>query len=57
MDQLTHDVRRTNWLNIITECQQRPADVTANNGLQTMASKKKLIIIGSVSFVGKLVNK
>lgn len=29
MDQLTHDVRRTNWLNIITECQQRPADVTA----------------------------
>ena len=33
MDQLTHDVRRTNWLNIITECQQRPADVTAKQWL------------------------
>ena len=27
MDQSTHDVRRANWLNIITECQQRPAGV------------------------------
>ena len=33
MDQLTHNVRRSNWLNIITECQQRPADVTAKQWL------------------------
>ena len=24
MDKSTHDVRRTNWLNIIEQCQQRP---------------------------------
>lgn len=39
MDQSTHDVRRANWLNIITECQQRPAGVSAkqwlaDNGIQ-----------------------
>lgn len=42
MDQLTHDVRRANWFNIITECQQRPAGVTAkqwlaDNGIQEKA--------------------
>ena len=38
MDQSTHDVRWANWLNIITECQQRPAGVSAKqwlaNGIQ-----------------------
>ena len=33
MDQLTHDVRRNSWLNIITECQHRPAGVTAKQWL------------------------
>ncbi len=33
MDQLTHNVRRNSWLNIITECQQRPAGVTAKQWL------------------------
>ena len=33
MDQLTHNVRRTNWQDIITECQQRPANVTAKQWL------------------------
>ena len=33
MDQSTHDVRRANWLNIITECQQRPAGVSAKQWL------------------------
>lgn len=28
MDQSTHDVRRTNWLNIIEQCQQRPENMT-----------------------------
>ena len=42
MDQLTHDVRRANWFNIITECQQRPAGITAkqwlaDNGIQEKA--------------------
>lgn len=39
MDQSTHDVRRANWLNIITECQQRSAGISAkqwltDNGIQ-----------------------
>ena len=25
MDSLTHNVRRANWLNIINQCQERPA--------------------------------
>ena len=29
MDQLTHTVRRSNWINIIRQCQDRPADTTA----------------------------
>ena len=42
MDQSTHDVRRANWLNIITECQQRPVDVSvkqwfADNGVKEKA--------------------
>lgn len=41
MDQLTHNVRRTNWLNIITECQQRPADVTAKQWLADNGIKEK----------------
>lgn len=42
MDQITHDVRRANWLSIITECQQRPMNVTtkqwlADNGINDKA--------------------
>lgn len=29
MDQITHDVRRANWLNIIRQCQNRPEGMTA----------------------------
>lgn len=39
MDQSTHDVRRTNWLNIVNQCQERPVDVSvrqwlADNGIK-----------------------
>jgi hypothetical protein len=33
MDQSTHDVRRENWLNIVNQCQQRPANVTVKQWL------------------------
>lgn len=33
MDQLTHDVRRTNWLDIINQCQKRPDRVTVRKWL------------------------
>ncbi len=33
MDQLTHAVRRPNWINIIQQCQARPADTAARQWL------------------------
>lgn len=33
MDQLTHTVRRSNWINIIQQCQARPAGTTAKQWL------------------------
>ena len=41
MDQSTHDVRRASWLNIITECQQRPAGVSAKQWLADNGVKEK----------------
>ena len=29
MDQITHDVRSSQWLEIITQCQNRPEGTTA----------------------------
>ncbi len=36
MDQSTHDVRRANWLNIVNQCQSRPADMSVKRKRQTM---------------------
>lgn len=33
MDQLTYTVRRSNWINIIRQCQDRPAGTTAKQWL------------------------
>ena len=33
MDLLTHTVRRSNWINIIRQCQDRPAGTTAKQWL------------------------
>ena len=33
MDQLTHTVRRSNWINIIRQCQDRPAALRQSSGL------------------------
>ena len=34
MYSLTHNVRRANWLNIINQCQERPANVTVRQWLK-----------------------
>ena len=34
MDSLTHNVRCANWLNIINQCQERPANVTVRQWLK-----------------------
>lgn len=41
MDQSTHDVRRANWLNIINQCQERPADVSVRQWLADNDIKEK----------------
>ena len=33
MDQLTYTVHRSNWINIIRQCQDRPAGTTAKQWL------------------------
>ena len=41
MDQSTHNVRRANWLNIITACQQRPVNVSVRQWLADNGVKEK----------------
>lgn len=41
MDQSTHDVRRTNWLNIINQCQSRPVDMSVKQWLAENDIKEK----------------
>lgn len=41
MDQSTHDVRRASWLKTITECQQRPVNVSVKQWLADNGVKEK----------------
>jgi len=41
MDQSTHEVRRTNWLNIVNQCQNRPSDMSAKQWLAENDIKEK----------------
>lgn len=41
MDQSTHDIRRANWLNIITQCQERPDGITVKRWLYDNGIKEK----------------
>ncbi len=41
MDQITHSVRRQQWLDIITACQSRPEDTTAKQWLKDNGVKEK----------------
>lgn len=41
MDRSTHDVRRANWFHIITECQQKLANVSVKQWLADNGIKEK----------------
>lgn len=41
MDQSTHDVRRASWLKVISECQQRPVNVSVKQWLADNGVKEK----------------
>lgn len=41
MDQLTHNVRCANWLNIINQCQERLANITIRQWLKDNDIKEK----------------
>lgn len=41
MDQTTHNVRRANWLTIITQCQERPEGISVKQWLSDNGVKEK----------------
>ena len=41
MDQLTHDIRRANWLSIISQCRERPSNISARQWLADNGIKEK----------------
>ena len=41
MDQIAHDVRRKNWLNIVTQCQNRKTDISIKQWLADNGIKEK----------------
>ena len=41
MDQITHEVRRKQWLSIVTECQARPDGTTVREWLSENGIKEK----------------
>lgn len=41
MDQTTHNVRRANWLTIITQCQERPEGISVKQWLTDNSVKEK----------------
>jgi putative transposase len=41
MDQITHSVRRSNWLGIIKQCQERPEGITVRQWLSDNGIKEK----------------
>lgn len=41
MDQITHDVRRANWLSIIRQCQNRPEGMTAKQWMSDNGVRSK----------------
>ena len=57
MDQSIHDVRRSNWLNIVNECQQMPANMTVKQWLADNGIKEKSYYTGSKSPAKKRMGK
>ena len=45
MDQLTHTVCRSNWINIIRQCQDRPAGTTAKQWLAEKRYFEKILLL------------
>ena len=41
MDQITHNVRRANWLTVITNCQHRPEGISVKQWLSDNGVKEK----------------
>ncbi len=41
MNQSIHDVRRANWINIVNQCQSRPADMSIKQWLAENDIKEK----------------
>ena len=57
MDQLTHTVRRSNWINIIDSARTDRQALQQNSGLLKTIFLKNLTITGSERSAGKSVNR
>ena len=57
MDQSTHDIRRTNWLNIVNQCQERPANVSVRQWLADNGIKEKAYYYWLRKFRKKLTTR
>lgn len=53
MDRITHDIRRSNWLEILNRSQQRPVHTTIKQWCLDNGISENLITIGSGSSVRK----
>lgn len=57
MDQISHTVRNSRWKDIILQCQNRPAEMSAKQWMTENQVSENRIIIGNVSYERKLSNK
>ena len=57
MDQLTHTVRRSHWINIIRQCQIDRQALRQSSGLLKTIFLKNHTITGSERSAGKSVNR
>ena len=57
MDQITHDVRSSQWLEIITQCQNRPEGTTAKQWMADNGISENRITIGFVNSGSRLILK
>ena len=57
MDQITHDVRSSQWLEIITQCQNCPEGTTAKQWMADNGISENRITIGFVNSGSRLILK
>ena len=55
MDQITHDVRSSQWLEVITQCQNRQEGITAKQWMADNGISENRITIGFENSGSRLI--